>query len=230
MVKCPHCATENRADAAFCNTCGYALRRTAPAPLPQFSPAASSPPAPSPPPAGPPHARNATGRLVPQSKLHRRYLILKNIGQGGMAAVYQAHDLRSGVSVAIKEMSQDGLSPDDLREALDSFRSEATMLTRLRHPNLPRVYETFSEGGRHYLVMDYIPGQTVEQLQRQRGGGALPEAEVLRWAGQICNVLGYLHSQRPPIIFRDLKPANIMVTDGGQLKLIDFGIARVFAP
>src|SRR5262249_40482258 len=98
------------------------------------------------------------------------------------------------------------------------------------HPNLPRVYETFSEGGRHYLVMDYIAGQTLEQLQRQRGSGALPESEVLRWAGQLCDVLDYLHSQRPPIIFRDLKPANIMVTDHGEIKLIDFGIARVFAP
>ncbi len=221
MVTCPHCATENRADATFCNTCGFQLK-------PGASPAASHA-APSPATAPVP-ALHATGRLAPQSKLRGRYLILKNIGQGGMAAVYLAHDLRAGRSVALKEMSQDGLSPDELREALESFEAEARLLTHLRHPNLPRVYETFSEQGRYYLVMDYIAGETLEQRQQRAGGVALPEGEVLGWARQLCDVLSYLHGQRPPVIFRDLKPANIMLTADGQIKLIDFGIARVFAP
>jgi tRNA A-37 threonylcarbamoyl transferase component Bud32 len=220
MVRCPHCATENRADATFCNTCGYLLKAgAAPAGSTAASPSTSTAP-----------ALHATGRLAPQSKLRGRYLILKNIGQGGMAAVYLAHDLREGRSVALKEMSQDGLPPDELREALESFESEARLLTHLRHPNLPRVYETFSEQGRHYLAMDYIAGETLEQRQQRAGGAALPEAEVLGWARQICDVLTYLHGQRPPVIFRDLKPANIMLTADGQIKLIDFGIARVFAP
>jgi serine/threonine protein kinase len=220
MVRCPHCATENRADATFCNTCGFQLK-VAPAASPTPPLSASTAPVP---------ALHATGRLTPQSKLHSRYLILKNIGQGGMAAVYLAHDLRGGLSVAIKEMSQEGLPPDELREALASFESEARLLTHLRHANLPRVYETFSERGRHYLVMDYIAGETLEQFQQRAGGVALPEVQVLGWARQLCDVLAYLHEQRPPVIFRDLKPANIMLTAGGQIKLIDFGIARVFAP
>jgi tRNA A-37 threonylcarbamoyl transferase component Bud32 len=226
MVSCRYCRTQNRADATYCNHCGALLAAGA---------SGASVPVPAAPTSGAPAGTtsspaNATGRLPPQSLLAGRYLILKNIGQGGMAAVYQATDIRGNATVAIKEMSQDGLSPSEQQEALDSFRSEANMLMQLRHPNLPRVYEVFSEQGRQYLVMDYIEGQTLEQRQQAAGGGALPQAEVLGWARQIGSVLGYLHAQKPPIIFRDLKPANIMVTPSGRIKLIDFGIARVFAP
>ena len=224
-VICRYCGTENRADATFCNNCGGALKpipapsRPAPAPAPAASPA-SAHPTPS----------NATGRLSPQSLLAGHYLILKNAGQGGMAAVYQATDLKTRATVAIKEMSQDGLSAAELDEALASFASEAKMLRELRHPNLPRVYETLAEHARQYLVMDFIEGRTLEQRQQAAGGGPLPQTEVLEWARQLCSVLSYLHTRRPPIIFRDLKPANIMVTPQGQIKLIDFGIARAFAP
>src|SRR5260221_705965 len=177
-----------------------------------------------------PRPPNAPGRLLPRARLAGCYPILRNVGQGGMAAVYEALDTRNNVRVAIKEMSQDSLSSEELQEAMDSFRFEADTLMRLRHPNLPRVYGRFSEGARHYLVMDFIQGQTLEQRQEAAGGKALAERDVLGWAAQLCAVLGYLHMQRPPIIFRDLKPANIMVTANGQIKLIDFGIARVFAP
>ncbi len=221
MRTCQYCHTENRADAMYCNHCGAALLAGAP------SAAASSTTAAAPPPPRPP---NATGRLPMQSQLRGRYLILQLVGQGGMAAVYKATNLRTKAVVAIKEMSQDGLSATELREALDSFRFEAVTLQRLRHANLPRVYESFSEHTRHYLVMDYIDGKTLEQYQQDAGNGPLPEADVLRWAKQIASVLSYLHSQHPPIIFRDLKPSNIMLTTDGQIKLIDFGIARVFAP
>jgi serine/threonine protein kinase len=215
MRTCQHCRTENRADAAFCNHCGALLDGAIPPPN-----AVSYAP----------RSTNATGRLPPHSTLHKRYVILKNVGQGGMAAVYKATDIQTGQIVAIKEMSQDGLAPGDLKDALDSFRFEAETLQRLRHANLPRVYTTFSENTRHYLVMDFIEGHTLEQRQQAANNAPLPEADVLAWASQICAVLGYLHAQRPPIIFRDLKPANVMVTPGGQIKLIDFGIARVFAP
>ena len=217
MVICRYCRTENRADATYCNNCGGALK---PVPAPSVT---------SPRPTTPP-AANGTGRLTPQSRLRGRYIILQVVGKGGMAAVYRAVDTRRNATVAIKEMSQDGLSPDDLRDALASFRSEAEMLANLRHRNLPRVYESFTENTRQYLVMDFIEGETLEQRQQRMGNGPLPPAEVLGWAKQLCSVLGYLHSQRPPIIFRDLKPANIMLTRDGQIKLVDFGIARVFAP
>ena len=220
MVTCPYCGTENRASAAYCNYCGGAVHApSGAAPGTSSTWRASN---------GPSH--HATGRLPSQARLARHYLILKTVGQGGMAAVYQASDTRTRRSVAIKEMSQDGLTPDEVQESLASFRFEADTLKRLRHPNLPRVYERFAEGTRQYLVMDFIEGQTLEQRQAAAGGVALPEAEVMRWASQLCAVLTYLHSQRPPIIFRDLKPANVMLTPEGQIKLIDFGIARVFAP
>jgi tRNA A-37 threonylcarbamoyl transferase component Bud32 len=164
-----------------------------------------------------------------QSRLAGRYLIGKKVGEGGMAAVYQATDTRTNETVAIKEMSQDGLSPQEVKEALDAFRFESDTLMRLRHPNLPRVYAHFFEGARHYLVMEFIDGQTVEQRLGD-AKGALPETEVMGWAEQLCSALSYLHAQRPPIIFRDLKPSNVMITRAGKVKLIDFGIARVFAP
>jgi hypothetical protein len=146
-----------------------------------------------------------------------------------MAAVYQAIDTRTNETVAIKEMGQDGLTPQEVKEALDAFRFEADTLMRLRHPNLPRVYAHFFEGARHYLVMEFIDGQTVEQRLIDTKG-SLSEVEVMGWAEQLCSALTYLHAQRPPIIFRDLKPSNVMVTRAGKVKLIDFGIARVFAP
>lgn len=219
MVKCQHCGTQNRADAAYCNSCGYALKGAS-----VVHPAANAA-----------RGRTATplhptGRLPFQSRLAGVYIISRAIGQGGMAAVYQATDTRNNSQVAIKEMSQDSLAPSELQEALDSFVQEAEMLMGLRHKGLPRVSGHFSAGSRHYLVMEYIEGQTLEQRQTAAGGKGLPENEVLAWADQICDVLTYLHSRRPPIIFRDLKPANIMVTSKGRIKLIDFGIARVFVP
>src|SRR5579872_179039 len=227
MGTCRFCGTSNRADATFCSHCGGALKPVAVpsgagasiyARSPQASPGATHTPT------------NSTGRLPPQAQLANRYLILKNVGQSGMAAVYKATDLRSGETVAIKEMSQDGLSLADLADALASFRSEAKMLASLRHPNLPRVYESFEQSARQYLVMEFIDGETLEQKQQRAGGAALPQGDVLGWARQLCDVLTYLHSRKPPIVFRDLKPANIMLTPKGQIKLIDFGIARVFAP
>jgi serine/threonine protein kinase len=204
---CPLCGSPNRPNARFCQHCGSALDQTASG--------ASTPPA------------HATGRLAPNTLLHHRYLILRKVGEGGMGAVYQATDTQNHRLCAIKEMSQDGLSPEELAHALQSFQFEAATLARLNHPNLPKVYEQFSEQNRHYLVMDYIDGETLED-RLARIGQPLPESEVLGYAKQLCSVLEYLHSQHPPIIFRDLKPGNIMVTRDNQIKLIDFGIARVF--
>lgn len=218
MVNCPYCGTPNRKSASYCNNCGGALTSAA-----RSSGAAAAGNS-----AG--YSGHATGRLPLSSRLAQHYLIGKVIGQGGMAAVYKAVDTRNNAPVAIKEMSQDGLSPSEVQEALESFRFEADTLMRLKHPNLPKVYGRFSEGARHYLVMEYIDGQTLEERMTANGMKALPEREVMAWADQICSVLSYLHSQKPPIIFRDLKPGNVMVTSSGRVKLIDFGIARVFTP
>ena len=125
-------------------------------------------------------------------------------------------------------MSQGQLNANELAEAAARFHQEARLLGSLHHPNLPRIYDAFSEYGRSYLVMDYIDGKTLLQLLKNAGKRPLPVAQVLDYATQLCDVLAYLHAQNPPIIFRDLKPTNVMVTENGHVVLIDFGIARFF--
>ncbi|WP_322481254.1 serine/threonine-protein kinase [Thermogemmatispora sp.] len=167
-----------------------------------------------------------TGRLGRNTLLHKRYIILRVIGQGGMGAVYQARDTKRGEICAVKEMSLSSVPPSEQGKALENFLAEATILSRLSHPNLPAFTDFFSEGERHFLVMEYIDGKTLEELLEENGG-PFPERRVLGWARQLCDVLEYLHSQQPPVIFRDLKPGNIMLRRDGRIKLIDFGIARL---
>ncbi|MEO8953565.1 MAG: serine/threonine-protein kinase [Ktedonobacteraceae bacterium] len=174
-----------------------------------------------------------TGRLAPHSMLQGRYLIMGLAGQGGMGAVYQAIDTKHTPQrqVAIKEMSQSKLkTKEEVERARKRFRGEAAMLRALDHACLPRVYASFEEDGRSYLVMEFIAGQTLKDRLLAAGSHPLPTDEVLGYAYQLCNVLDYLHRQYPPIVFRDLKPDNIMVKPDGQIVLIDFGIARFFKP
>lgn len=140
-----------------------------------------------------------------------------------MGAVYLARDLRIPCHWAVKEMANE--SGDPANEAL--FRSEAELLGTLKHPNLPRITDFFTENGKQYLVMDYVEGPTLEQVMRQR---RLDVNEAMDIARQLTEVLQYLHDLNPPLIFRDLKPANIILTPVGTVKLIDFGIARHFRP
>ncbi len=145
-------------------------------------------------------------------------------------AVYQAKDtLFSHRLVAIKEMNQDGLSPRELAEATAAFEREALLLSDLTHPNLPRIHDHFSEHGRSYVVMDFIAGDTLEDYQ-DKVVQRLPVEMVLEIGMQLCSVLDYLHTHQSPIIFRDIKPANIMRTADNHVYLIDFGIARHFKP
>jgi len=175
--------------------------------------------------------KHSTGTLAQQMVLGGRYQLLSCIGQGGMGAVYKAADTRfNNRPVAIKEMSSAGLPPARLQEAEAAFEREAHLLADLLHPNLPRIYEHFTENERSYLVMDFIEGQTVEEYLAKIGGGPLPVDQVVRWAQQICDVLNYLHTHQPPIVYRDLKPANVMMSESGHIFLIDFGIARIFKP
>jgi outer membrane protein assembly factor BamB len=169
-----------------------------------------------------------TGQLSPDTVLEGRYIIVKTLGRGGMGAVYQALDQRLNNSiVAIKEMSTNAVGPGNIQAAIAAFKTEATMLISLRHQALPRITDFFAKGeDRWYLVMDYIEGTTLKQTAQERG--KIPEAEVRNWAKQLCDILNFLHTRKPPVIFRDLKPANIMLTPDGVIKLIDFGIARHF--
>ncbi len=172
---------------------------------------------------------NLTGRLPPQSMLQQRYLIVSVAGRGGMSAVYRGVDTKKGNrNVAIKEMSQGHLTETEREEAIGRFRQEYQFLSKLQHPNLPLIYDTFNEGDRFYFVMDFIEGKTLLDLLRASGGRPLPIGQVVDYAMQLCDVLSFLHMQTPPVIFRDLKPTNVMIRGDGRLFLIDFGIARFF--
>jgi serine/threonine protein kinase len=174
--------------------------------------------------------RHTTGSLPEQTLLDGRYELVARIGQGGMGAVYKAVDTRYSRPIAIKELSRAGLSSDHAQEAEDAFERESSLLSKLMHPNLPRIYDHFNENERSYLVMDFIEGQTLEEYLEHEGGGPVPLEHVLNWGQQLCDVLSYLHEQQPPIIFRDLKPSNVMISGSRHIFLIDFGIARVFKP
>jgi serine/threonine protein kinase len=161
-----------------------------------------------------------------------RYLIVRKIADGGFSAVYYGEDMRLGnCPVAIKEMAvrAHGTNPQAIQQAVADFQQEAELLAHVNHPNLPRVLDRFEEGGRQFLIMDFIEGHTLEQTLAA-ANGPLTEAQVLQWAAQLCDVLQFLHEQQPPIIYRDLKPANVMLQFDGTIKLIDFGIARFYKP
>jgi eukaryotic-like serine/threonine-protein kinase len=165
--------------------------------------------------------------------LRSRYKITSIIGHGGMGSIYLADDIRlEGRQCALKEVEHDRTLPTDmLRQARDQFLREATVLARLDHPNLPKVSDFFSIGGRDYLVMDFVPGKDLRSLMneaRQRNI-FLPERDVLAWASQLADALTYLHSQKPPILHRDIKPSNLKLTPSGLLKLVDFGLVKILA-
>lgn len=163
--------------------------------------------------------------------LHGRYQILDKVGTGGFGAVYKARDTQNNNRrVAIKAIELDTLSAAQAIEATDTFNRELTILSSLDHPHLPAIYEHFIDSTHWYLVMDFIDGEPLDEYLQQIQESSLPVKEVINIGLQLCDVLRYLHHIQPPIIFRDIKPANIMRTPGGRLYLIDFGIARRFKP
>jgi tRNA A-37 threonylcarbamoyl transferase component Bud32 len=148
-----------------------------------------------------------------------------------MGQVYLAHDIRlADKPCAVKELIPDPYATSEEREqATVQFRREAAILAHLSHSHLPNVYDYFEERGHFYLVMDYIEGETLAARLSHSPDG-LSQDEVVEWAIQLCDVLEYLHDQRPPVVFRDMKPDNVMVTSEREVKLIDFGVARLFDP
>jgi serine/threonine-protein kinase len=162
--------------------------------------------------------------------LRERYRLTNIVGQGGMGSVYRAEDLRlPGRLCAIKEVEPDANASAEIQaQAQEQFLKEASILAQLDHPSLPKVSDFFSENGRDYLVMDYVPGDDLSQLLRANDG-PLAETLVLQWAAQIIDALTYLHAQNPPVLHRDIKPANIKVTPHGRIKLVDFGLVKILA-
>ncbi len=172
-----------------------------------------------------PVALQATGPLI-----NGRYQIAGEIGRGGMGSVvYRVLDSATGKTYALKEIDETQLQPvSDRPEIIRAFQREAELLQRLDHPNIVKVYDSFQLGIKHYMVMDLVQGKMLEDLLTASPGG-FPEARMLPWAVQLCDALDYLHHQTPPIIYRDMKPANAMIADrSGQITLLDFGIAREF--
>ena len=162
--------------------------------------------------------------------LNNRYKIARRIGGGGMGAVYLAQDQNlGGVERAVKEMIQSSIEEDQQRKAIEDFRRESMILSTLDHPSIPTIYDYFFDEsqGRFYLVMKYISGGDLAGRLRAAPGGRIDERTVTEWALQLCEVLAYLHGLPSTIVYRDLKPSNIML-DGntGRVMLIDFGIAR----
>ena len=205
---CDSCGAENQSQATFCSSCGHTLNG-----------------------ASMPAGNDETGQLPPNHLLKQRYRILATAGKGGMGAVYSAEDTALGNrKVAIKEMSYRRLREQETLSAVEAFKREAHILAGLQHPNLPNIYDYFTEAGRWYLVMNFINGETLSQYTYKANEGKLPVAEVLQVGIQLCTVLHYLHMQQPPIVFRDLKPGNIMRMADGHIYLIDFGIVRHFKP
>ncbi|BCL79511.1 protein kinase [Ktedonobacteria bacterium brp13] len=206
MHYCQDCGAGNAEDATLCFACGHAL-----------------------------------GGQQPEDDellLQGRYHVLRQIGSGGFGAVYRAVDTQAqGRIVAIKSINLKGLTPTEIIEATDGFNREQRLLSALNHQHLPRIYDHFTDPDHWYLVMQFIEGVTLEYSLKDsknsttstmQGSRRLPLDEILDIALQLCDVLQYLHTQTPPIIYRDLKPSNIICSPRGQLYLIDFGIARYY--
>jgi len=173
------------------------------------------------------------GQLQAGATLQDRYLILGILGAGGMSSVYKGRDLHfPNVTklVAVKEMVNLAADPTMHEMIVRNFEREADLLATLSHPAIPRIFDYFSQANNSYLVMEFIEGKDLEALLVETED-YLPEKQVVTWALELCDVLNYLHGHKPqPVVFRDIKPSNIMIDQHSHIRLIDFGIARVFQP
>ncbi len=172
------------------------------------------------------------GATLPKgTELQGRYEIIRTVAIGGMGTIYQARDKRFTKVArlcAVKEMINSAPDPHLRELSIKNFEREANILATLNHPAIPKIFDCFSEGNRSYLVLEFVEGQNLESLL-QRTASFLPAEQVISWAIQTCDVLSYIHDHKPnPLIFRDLKPSNIMLNNQDRIVLIDFGIAKAF--
>ncbi len=204
-LRCSVCGAEAPAGARFCPDCGAKMATARP--------------------------RMSTGLLPTQYLLANRYAVVRKIAQGGQSAVYLALDTyQHDAERAIKEMSESQLEKDKRQQAINDFIREAHILQSLSHPSLAQVFDLFVEENKYYLVMEFVPGHNLEDELVQYRREALDWEDVTVWGMALADTLTYLHSRTPPIIYRDLKPANVMLLPDGSVKLIDFGIARRLHP
>jgi serine/threonine protein kinase len=166
---------------------------------------------------------------APSHVLQGRWEIVKQLGQGGMGTVYLCQDLRLSKRLCVvKKLRVDFFREEDRQQALAFFDREAMVLSTLKHPNIVLIHDYFEEEGNYFLVMEYVEGENLQHKLMEQSH-AFPERDVRAWAAKVCEVLNYLHNHHPPVIYRDLKPSNIMVDTAGNIKLVDFGIARPYA-
>lgn len=215
-LPCGACGHRNRQGAKICAACGHPLAQSCPQCRQENRAVAR-------------FCRCCGAALGGTPLLNGRYRVGPLLAQGGMGSVYLVRDDGAGGAVrALKEMDLAAVDPAERQEAVAGFRREASLLRTLRHPHLVQVFDHFAVRGKEYLVMEYVAGRT---LDAHVGQGPRTEGRVLPLALQLCAVLDYLHSRTPPVIYRDLKPSNVMVEAAtGGVKLIDFGIARFYKP
>jgi serine/threonine protein kinase len=179
----------------------------------------------------PNNKRGADEHLQPGANLVDRYLVQEVVGVGGMGAVYRARDMhfhKVVKLVAVKEMINQARDPLVRKTIVQNFEREANILATLHHPSIPRIYDYFSEEERSYLVLEFINGKDMEAILGEMDE-FLPEEQVITWAIELCDVLHYLHNHKPePVIFRDMKPSNVMINQHNHVILVDFGIAKPF--
>jgi outer membrane protein assembly factor BamB/predicted Ser/Thr protein kinase len=178
--------------------------------------------------------RNSLGpnNVMPRGHLlQNRYEIEQVVGYGGMSTVYRARDMRFTQTVrvcAVKEMFDVSTDPSARRDKLARFEQEANILAKLHHVSIPKIYDFFQDNDRCFLVLEFVDGKNLESVL-ETANTPIEESQVLEWSLAICEVLEYLHNQKPhPMVFRDMKPSNVMLNSDGRLMLIDFGIAKVF--
>ncbi len=225
---CQTCGFAIPAQATSCAACGAAIVVDAEAAPPPVQTPLSSP-APTPLLFAAPTP--AVCSLPAGYLLAGRYRILQQIGQGGFATVYKAQDRgHKNRLVAIKQIHLESLTLQEMIDASDGYNREVTHLSSLRHKSLPRIYNYFTDDQHWYIAMEYLTGKTLEERLKSTRRGFLPVKRTLDIGLALCDVFHYLHTQRPPIIFRDIKPANIIITRSGRICLIDFGIARLYRP
>ena len=206
---CPQCGAANEPSASHCFACNHSLIQELERP----------------------EQIESSDHIVLHHLFKDRYYILEQLGTGGFGAVYKARDTQQDDRlVAIKEIRLAGLSPQEVIDATDAFNREVQILSDVRHPQIPRLYAHFTDPLNWYLVIDFIEGETIIDLRNKTPEKRLPIEQVIHIGIQVCSILEYLHSQQPPIIYRDIKPDNLIQTPSGTIFLIDFGVARRYKP
>jgi serine/threonine protein kinase len=212
---CPHCGAAYVASEQLCPACGVSLRSTR-----LLADGAS----------GFASSLRLAQHLQASQLFRGRYQIVRQVGVGGFGAVYEAKDTQEQRQVAIKEIGLAGLNAQQVIEVTNSFNREVQLLSLLHHSSIPRLHEQLTDTEHWYLVMDFIEGETLEEHLVRAQGGHLSLEQALHIGVQLCYVLDYLHSCQPTVIFRDIKPTNVMLTPEQKLYLIDFGVARHYKP